>query len=139
MRIGVKSGCWTLLHKGHIWCLKECKKYCDYLIVLTNDDNYIMKKKGSVPITLHDRIYIIKELRCVDEVHSFKQNTETIWVADFKKNRLYQEFGKDAKLIVFHSSELINRVRVPGCDEADEIVFIRKAGQSVTKMYNEIR
>jgi cytidyltransferase-like protein len=139
MKIGIKSGCWTVLHAGHIFCFQECKKQCDYLIVLTNWDRYILRKKGSVPIPLRDRIYILQSIKYIDEVSFFTQYTEHFWIKDFKENRLYQKFGEDTKLIVFHSSELIGQTQPPGWQFADEIIHIPKYGQSVTQIYTDIR
>ena len=144
MRVGIKSGCWTLFHKGHVWCLQQCAKQCDYLIVLTNEDPYIMSKKGNVPIPMEDRIYILNHIVGVDEVGHFPEPTEDRWVRDFVANRLH-EFGSDAKLVVFHSDELKERHenghRVPGQGVADEIIFIDKVAkpESVSRIYNEIR
>ena len=35
--IGFTSGYFDIMHPGHIMMLKECKRYCDYLIVAVNE------------------------------------------------------------------------------------------------------
>jgi D-beta-D-heptose 7-phosphate kinase/D-beta-D-heptose 1-phosphate adenosyltransferase len=45
-KIGVTNGCFDLLHKGHIFSLKQSKKFCDKLIVLLNSDNSVKRLKG---------------------------------------------------------------------------------------------
>ena len=45
-RIGVSNGCFDLLHKGHLYSLKQSKKFCDKLIILLNSDSSVKKLKG---------------------------------------------------------------------------------------------
>lgn len=45
-KIGVTNGCFDLLHKGHLFSLKQSKKFCDKLIVLLNSDNSVKRLKG---------------------------------------------------------------------------------------------
>lgn len=139
-KIGIKSGCWTLLHAGHIWCIQECIKQCDYLIVLTNSDEYISRKKGGVaPVCLEDRLYLLKHIKGVNEVNWFSEDTEDQWIRKYKEKFL-RDYPK-IELIVFHSDELKDQSWVPGMDYADEIIFIDKINrkESVTKMYNQIQ
>lgn len=140
--VGIKSGAWSLWHAGHTWCIQECKKYCTYLIILANDDNYILNKKGICPINLEDRLYIISNIKGVDEVGYFSEQTEHNWIKDFKEKRFHKEF-KNAKLIVFHSDELKDwpKENLPGYGLSDEIIFIDKINrsESVTKIFSEIR
>ena len=35
--IGFTSGYFDIMHPGHVIMLKECKRYCDYLIVAVNE------------------------------------------------------------------------------------------------------
>ncbi len=56
------------LHSGHIEYLKLSRKLGDRLIVIVNNDNQSILKKGKVFIKCSERIKIIKELRCVDMV-----------------------------------------------------------------------
>lgn len=46
-RIGVSNGCFDLLHKGHLYSLKQSKKFCDKLIILLNSDSSVKKLKGA--------------------------------------------------------------------------------------------
>ena len=113
MRIGVKSGCFTLFHMGHIWAIQECAKQVDHLVILTNEDKYIERKKGCVPIDLESRMYMLKNIKGVDEVSTFEGFNEHWWISEFRARRLKSEFGKSAELIVFHSDELRNDAWVP--------------------------
>ena len=46
-KIGVSNGCFDLLHKGHIYSLKQSRKFCDKLIILLNSDSSVKKLKGA--------------------------------------------------------------------------------------------
>ena len=46
--IGITSGCYNLLHPGHVWFLNKCKKMCDQLIVLVARDKITSQKR--VPV-----------------------------------------------------------------------------------------
>jgi cytidyltransferase-like protein len=139
--VGIKSGCFTLIHAGHIWCIQECLKHCNHLILLTNSDEYLEAKKGAVPISLKDRLYILSNIKGVAEVSYFCEDTEDKWIRTFKMHQLYQEFGVDAQLTVFHSDELEGREWVPGQDVADRIIYIPKLtrNESVSKIYHVIK
>jgi len=139
MRIGIKSGCFSLLHAGHIFALRYAASRVDYLIVLTNDDKYVLKKKGSVPIPLKDRMSILAAIKYVNEVHWFPQSTEELWIGNFKSCRLYADFGQDAKLVVFHTIELANSDSVPAQSLADEIIFIPRIDSSVSDIFATIK
>lgn len=61
------SGYFAPLHRGHINYFKEAKKLGDYLIVIVNNDYQLAyAKKRHYPI--EDRIAVIQELKCVDDV-----------------------------------------------------------------------
>lgn len=46
MIIGYTGGSFDALHIGHIHFLKECRKYCDKLVVSLNTDEFIERYKG---------------------------------------------------------------------------------------------
>lgn len=66
--IVVASGYFNPLHKGHIEYLEKSKELGDLLVVIVNNDRQTMLKKGHVLINAHDRIKVIRALRCVDMV-----------------------------------------------------------------------
>ncbi len=69
MVVIITFGTFDLLHIGHINMLNKCKKYGDKLIVGVSSDNLNYKKKNRYPIFKQkDRIEIIKNIKCVDEV-----------------------------------------------------------------------
>ena len=71
------NGCFDILHRGHIEYLKQSKKPGTYLIVGINSDNSVRRLKGeNRPINNQwDRKSVLEELRCVDEVIIFDEDT----------------------------------------------------------------
>lgn len=76
-KIGVTNGCFDLLHKGHIYSLKQAKKYCNKLIVLLNSNKSVRKLKGkNRPIEDQNlRKKRLLRLRYVDDVIIFNETT----------------------------------------------------------------
>lgn len=62
------SGGFDPLHIGHIRLFKEAKKLGNRLIVILNNDHWLMQKKGFVFMPQHERIEIIKAITYVDDV-----------------------------------------------------------------------
>lgn len=49
-KIGYTNGVFDLLHTGHIDFFKQCKEYCDFLIVAVCPDEMVLHYKGKLPI-----------------------------------------------------------------------------------------
>lgn len=62
------SGGFDPLHIGHVRLFQEAKKLGDKLVVILNNDNWILKKKGYVFMPQQERKEIIEAIRGVDEV-----------------------------------------------------------------------
>src|SRR4030042_4041166 len=62
------SGYFDPLHHGHVELFKLSKKLGDHLIVIINNDNQTLQKKGYVFMPAKEKAKIISELKCVDEV-----------------------------------------------------------------------
>ena len=71
------NGCFDILHVGHIRYLKEARSLGDILVVGINSDKSVKKLKGPLrPInSLSDRVSILSELKFVDYVISFEEQT----------------------------------------------------------------
>ena len=95
------SGCFDLLHYGHVRYLEDAKKKGDILVVAINSDASVRRIKGGKrPITTqNDRLRIIAALEAVDYAIIFDEDTplETIKLlkpdilvkgADWKKERI---------------------------------------------------
>lgn len=62
------SGYFDPIHIGHLEYFKNAKKLGDKLIVIVNNDEQAILKKGKPFMPADERIQIIKELKCVDIV-----------------------------------------------------------------------
>ncbi len=62
------SGGWDPVHVGHIRLFKEAKKLGDQLVVIINNDNWLMKKKGYIFMPQRERKELIEALEAVDRV-----------------------------------------------------------------------
>lgn len=67
-KVVATSGYFDPLHHGHIELFKLSKQLGEYLIVVVNNDNQTIQKKGYVFMPAEEKAKIISELRCVDEV-----------------------------------------------------------------------
>jgi len=73
--IGLTSGCFDILHEGHIKTLKLCKKNCDHLFVCLSSDEQIKRLKGkSRPINkLDDRINMLIHYEFIDIIVLYEE------------------------------------------------------------------
>ena len=62
------SGYFDPIHIGHLEYFKKSKQIGDKLMVIVNNDEQAILKKGKSFMSVNERIQIIKELRCVDFV-----------------------------------------------------------------------
>lgn len=71
------NGCFDILHRGHVSYLNEAKSQGDLLVVGLNSDSSVKRLKGkSRPInTEQDRKYVLENLKCIDFVFIFEEDT----------------------------------------------------------------
>ncbi|MCJ7516195.1 MAG: adenylyltransferase/cytidyltransferase family protein [Dehalococcoidia bacterium] len=62
------SGAFDPIHVGHIAYLREAAKLGDRLVVILNNDNFLLRKKGFVFRPSEDRKQILESIKGVDEV-----------------------------------------------------------------------
>ncbi len=69
MKIGFTCGAFDLCHAGHIITFKECKDYCDYLIVGLHTDPSTDRAEKNKPIqTVEERLIKLEAIRYIDKV-----------------------------------------------------------------------
>ncbi len=68
MRVGLTSGCFDLIHFGHLHYLERCKALCDKLIVGVDADAMVRAAKGPARpiIPALERLALINSLHVVD-------------------------------------------------------------------------
>jgi rfaE bifunctional protein nucleotidyltransferase chain/domain len=78
--IGLTSGCFDILHEGHIINLKLCKNNCDYLFVCLSSDKQIRRLKGeSRPINnLIDRINMLIHYDFIDIIILYDETNDEL-------------------------------------------------------------
>jgi D-beta-D-heptose 7-phosphate kinase/D-beta-D-heptose 1-phosphate adenosyltransferase len=68
MHIVLVNGCFDILHTGHVEHLREARAMGDKLIVALTIDGKVNKGPNRPINTWNDRSFLLRELRCVDEV-----------------------------------------------------------------------
>jgi D-beta-D-heptose 7-phosphate kinase / D-beta-D-heptose 1-phosphate adenosyltransferase len=71
------NGCFDIIHRGHIQCLRKAKSFGDVLIVGLNSDSSVREIKGEKRpiVSQNDRAEILASLEMVDYVSIFKETT----------------------------------------------------------------
>ena len=71
------SGCFDILHAGHVTYLEEAKAYADELVIMLNSDVSVRGLKGEERpiVTEQERATVIAGLECVDYVVLFDDAT----------------------------------------------------------------
>ena len=100
-KIVFTNGCFDLLHKGHVTYLRQARKLGDRLIVGLNSDASVKRIKGpGRPVNgQKDRAEVLSELKCVDRVIIFYEDTPEKLIrkirpdvlvkgGDWKKNKI---------------------------------------------------
>lgn len=120
-----------LLHVGHLRALQQAKALGDYLIVGVLTDEAVWEYKRQPIISFEQRIELVKNLKCVDEVMEQTEldPTENLkkikpdivvhgddWDEDFPGAEYMRSIGKQAIRTKYCSetstSEIISKVRV---------------------------
>lgn len=78
--IGLTSGCFDILHEGHIKMLKSCKQICDTLFVCLSSDKQIKRLKGEKrPINnLNDRMYMLINYSFIDYIILYDETDDVL-------------------------------------------------------------
>ena len=68
MKIVIVSGFFNPLHGGHLDMIEAAKKMGDHLVVIVNNDEQQIEKKGKIILDEQNRARLLRALRDVDEV-----------------------------------------------------------------------
>ncbi|WP_458244316.1 D-glycero-beta-D-manno-heptose 1-phosphate adenylyltransferase [Streptomyces sp. MAI_2237] len=76
-RIVFTNGCFDLVHRGHVTYLREASQLGDVLFLGLNSDSSVrrLKGEGRPLLSLEDRVEVLTELRSVDHVIVFDEDT----------------------------------------------------------------
>jgi len=76
---GFICGAWDLLHPGHVYTLRACKKRCDHLVVGLHINPKNERKNKNKPIeTAFERYYQLLACKYVDEIIPYETNEDLI-------------------------------------------------------------
>jgi cytidyltransferase-like protein len=143
-KYGLTSGCFDILHEGHINNLKSCKKNCEKLFVCLSSDNQIKRLKGdSRPVnSLNDRINMLIQFDFIDNIILYDEindelETEldnvmnivnpSVWFKgnDYNKEEIFKKHPSLKSVILFElvegksTTNLINKINKT--DKTDKI------------------
>lgn len=66
--IVLTSGCFDILHPGHLHHLRESRRLGDVLVVAVTSDRFVNKGPDRPVFPLERRMEMLREMRCVDSV-----------------------------------------------------------------------
>lgn len=89
------TGCYDILHAGHVRHLERSRALGTRLVVALNSDESVRRLKGTTrPINPQDqRKAVLEALRCVDEVRVFDGDTAETLIQEIKPDVLTNGFG----------------------------------------------
>jgi D-beta-D-heptose 7-phosphate kinase/D-beta-D-heptose 1-phosphate adenosyltransferase len=132
------NGCFDLLHRGHLFLLREARKLGDVLVVGVNSDASARRVKGpGRPVTPEeDRVELLEALPCVDHVVIFDGDTPEALIrrvkpdlhvkgGDHVGNRLVEE-----SVVKEFGGEVVVLPLLPGRSSSATIEQIRATGAS---------
>ena len=83
MKIGIIAGSFDAIHPGYIHMFNECKKYCNYLIVLLHEDPTNERPEKLKPIlSVRERLLILYSLKQVNLVMTYKTEEELYMILE---------------------------------------------------------
>jgi len=65
--IGIVSGFFNPIHKGHIAYINASKELCDYLVCIVNNDKQVAVKGSKLFMDEEHRMIILQNIKAVDE------------------------------------------------------------------------
>lgn len=132
-KIVFTSGCFDLLHYGHICHLEESKSFGDLLVVAINSDESVkrLKGEGKPIIPEWQRIRVLQSLRCVDFIFLFEED-DVCRYFDILKPDCFT-IGEESA-VLFHKE--VDTANSSGCQVH---VIKRVANFSSTNIMNKIR
>lgn len=106
-KIVFTNGCFDILHPGHVAYLNEAKSLGDTLVVGLNSDASVKRLKGDDrPVNNQDdRMFMLLNLKSVDHVVIFNEDTPFELIKELKPNILVK--GGDWKPEQIVGSEIV--------------------------------
>lgn len=114
-------GVFDLLHIGHVELFRKARALGDYLIVAVQESEVILKYKPSAKMIYgtDERCYIVKAIRYVDEVVTYRGVDEIVQQVDFDifakgPDQNHEGFQAAVKWCEEHGKEVVTLPRTEG-------------------------
>jgi cytidyltransferase-like protein len=141
-KVVVTSGYFDPLHHGHIDLFKLSKKLGDHLIVVINNDNQTIQKKGFCFMPADEKAKIISELACVDNVFiSIDEDQSQCKTLEYLKPHIFSKGGDryiyeipETPICRKNNIEIIDGVGAKVQSSSD---LIKKAKEAEVKVNNK--
>jgi cytidyltransferase-like protein len=140
-KVVVTSGYFDPIHHGHIDLFKLSKNLGDHLIVVVNNDNQTIQKKGFCFMKAEEKAKIIAELSCVDQVFiSIDEDQSQCKTLEYLKPHIFSKGGDryvyeipETPICRAHGIEIIDGVGAKVQSSSD---LIKKAKEAEEKQKN---
>ena len=101
-KIVFTNGCFDILHRGHVEYLNRAKELGDFLMIGLNSDQSVRRLKGATRPYQNesDRAEILQNLRSVDLVTIFEEDTPLELICELKPDILVKGGDYDIASIV---------------------------------------
>lgn len=116
MIVGLTSGCFDLIHFGHVTYLARCKAQCDRLIVGVDSDEMVRDVKGLERPIIHEmeRLEMVRNLVPVDVAFLMHSLADLQSIAEqFQVDKLFKHQGFTPSRRIFGMTTRTNLVTVP--------------------------
>lgn len=141
-KVVVTSGYFDPIHHGHVELFKLSKKLGDHLIVVINNDNQTMQKKGYIFMPAEEKAKIISEFTCVDNIFiSIDKDHTQCKTLEFLKPHIFSKGGDryiyeipETPICRKHGIEIIDGVGAKVQSSSD---LIKKAKEAEEKLKEE--
>ena len=102
MSVIFTNGCFDIVHRGHLELLSFCKSLGGKVIVGINSDSSVKRLKGkNRPINSEkDRAFLLENLRTVDEVIIFNEDTPERLIKSIKPDIIVKGGDYDKSQVV---------------------------------------
>ena len=118
--VGLTSGCFDLVHFGHVVYLERCKALCDKLVVGVDSDAMVAAAKGENRpiIPALERLELVNSLHPVDSAFILEKLGDLSEIArQFRVNRVFKHEGfRDLEHVVGVTDTDAELVIVPDVD-----------------------
>ena len=92
------SGCFDLIHPGHVSLLRQARQHCDRLLVALNSDDSVRRLKGGERPIQDElaRAIVLASMSLVDQVIVFSEDTPLALIELLRPEVLFK--GEDYRL-----------------------------------------